>query len=75
MPEQRVDPRRVGGVRPMSLPAFRSILFVPGDRPDRYESALSAGADAVCIDLEDAVADARKVEGARGGPWVSGAVG
>lgn len=46
----------------MTLRAYRSILFVPGDRPDRYERALSAGADAVCIDLEDAVADARKVQ-------------
>ena len=29
----------------MNLPAFRSILFVPGDRPDRYEKALAAGAE------------------------------
>ena len=42
------------------FPACRSILFVPGDRPDRYENALAAGADAVCIDLEDAVAPGRK---------------
>ncbi|MXX55193.1 MAG: CoA ester lyase [Gemmatimonadetes bacterium] len=42
------------------FPACRSILFVPGDRPDRYEKALAAGADAVCIDLEDAVAPGRK---------------
>ena len=35
--------------------AFRSLLFVPGARPDRFESALSSGADAVIIDLEDAV--------------------
>ena len=46
------------------FPACRSILFVPGDRPDRYEKALAAGADAVCIDLEDAVAPDRKT-GAR----------
>ena len=46
------------------FPACRSILFVPGDRPDRYEKALATGADAVCIDLEDAVAPARKT-GAR----------
>ncbi|MDE2875263.1 MAG: CoA ester lyase [Gemmatimonadota bacterium] len=46
----------------MNLPTFRSILFVPGDRPDRYEKALAADADAVCIDLEDAVAEARKAE-------------
>ncbi len=39
---------------------WRSILFVPGDRPDRFAKALAAGADAVCIDLEDAVAPARK---------------
>ena len=35
---------------------FRSLLFVPGNRPERFEKALSAGADAVCVDLEDAVA-------------------
>ena len=46
------------------FPACRSILFVPGDRPDRYEKALAAGADAVCIDLEDAVASGHKT-GAR----------
>ena len=34
----------------------RSILFVPAIRPDRYPRALSTGADAVCIDLEDGVA-------------------
>ena len=48
----------------MNPPALRSILFVPGDRPNRYAKALAAGADAVCIDLEDAVADERKA-GAR----------
>lgn len=33
----------------------RSLLFVPGSRPDRWAKALASGADAVCIDLEDAV--------------------
>ncbi|MCT4712769.1 CoA ester lyase [Enterobacteriaceae bacterium H11S18] len=33
----------------------RSFLFVPGDRPERFEKALNSGADAVIIDLEDAV--------------------
>src|SRR5260370_38363510 len=33
----------------------RSYLFVPGNRPDRYAKALAAGADAVIVDLEDAV--------------------
>ena len=45
-----------------AIPALRSILFVPGDRPERYEKALAAGADAVCIDLEDAVAPECKGE-------------
>ncbi len=34
---------------------FRSVLFVPGNRSDRFEKALQSGADLVCIDLEDAV--------------------
>jgi citrate lyase beta subunit len=34
---------------------FRSLLFVPGTRPERFDKAIGAGADAVCIDLEDAV--------------------
>ncbi|WP_371398149.1 CoA ester lyase [Fretibacter rubidus] len=33
----------------------RSLLFVPGNRPDRFDKACMAGADLVCIDLEDAV--------------------
>jgi citrate lyase subunit beta/citryl-CoA lyase len=35
---------------------LRSLLFVPGDRPDRMEKALGSGADALILDLEDAVA-------------------
>src|SRR5690349_782228 len=35
--------------------APRSYLFVPGNRPDRYAKAIAAGADAVIVDLEDAV--------------------
>jgi len=42
----------------------RSILFVPGNRPDRFEKACASAADLVCIDLEDAVAPQDK-EGAR----------
>ncbi|MCY4572340.1 MAG: CoA ester lyase [Gemmatimonadetes bacterium] len=42
------------------FPACRSILFVPGDRPERFARALAAGADAVCIDLEDSVAPGGK---------------
>jgi len=38
----------------------RSYLFVPADRPERYAKALASGADAVIIDLEDAVAASAK---------------
>ncbi|MGB7481068.1 MAG: aldolase/citrate lyase family protein, partial [Burkholderiaceae bacterium] len=34
----------------------RSYLFVPGDRPERFDKACAAGADVVIVDLEDAVA-------------------
>ena len=43
----------------------RSLLFVPGDRPDRMEKALAAGADALILDLEDAVVPAAKAEARR----------
>jgi citrate lyase subunit beta / citryl-CoA lyase len=42
----------------------RSYLFAPGDRPEVMRKALAAGADAVILDLEDAVAPAAK-DGAR----------
>ncbi len=40
----------------------RSYLFVPGDRPERFAKALASGADAVVLDLEDAVAPEHKAE-------------
>jgi citrate lyase subunit beta/citryl-CoA lyase len=40
----------------------RTYLFVPGDRPDRFDKALASAADAVVIDLEDAVAPAAKAK-------------
>jgi citrate lyase subunit beta/citryl-CoA lyase len=40
----------------------RSYLFVPGNRPERFEKARSAGADAVILDLEDAVPSEKKTE-------------
>jgi citrate lyase subunit beta/citryl-CoA lyase len=42
-----------------TLPA-RSYLFVPGDRPERFDKAWASAADAVILDLEDAVAPDRK---------------
>ncbi|GGE93157.1 HpcH/HpaI aldolase/citrate lyase family protein [Mycetocola zhadangensis] len=37
-------------------------LYAPADRPERFEKALDAGADAVIVDLEDAVTASRKTE-------------
>jgi len=42
--------------------SWRSLLFVPGDRPDRMTKAARSGADALILDLEDAVALPRKAE-------------
>lgn len=39
---------------------LRSLLFVPGDRPERMEKALGLGADALILDLEDSVAAGAK---------------
>ncbi|HET9652169.1 MAG TPA: CoA ester lyase [Usitatibacter sp.] len=38
----------------------RSFLFVPGNRPERFDKACATGAHAVIVDLEDAVAPADK---------------
>jgi citrate lyase subunit beta/citryl-CoA lyase len=54
----------------MKLPI--TYLFVPGNRPERFDKALAAGADAVILDLEDAVAP-RDKEAARAnaGRWLA----
>jgi citrate lyase subunit beta/citryl-CoA lyase len=39
---------------------MRSMLFVPGDRPERFAKAAASGADAVILDLEDAVMPERR---------------
>ncbi|WP_111768201.1 HpcH/HpaI aldolase/citrate lyase family protein [Nakamurella deserti] len=44
----------------MTVAGAVTVLFVPGDRPDRFDKALGAGADLVVVDLEDAVAPAAK---------------
>ena len=43
----------------------RTYLFVPGDRPERFDKALAAGADRVILDLEDAVMPAAKEDARR----------
>ena len=40
----------------------RSMLFVSGERVERFPKAMAAGADLVCIDLEDAVHPERKAQ-------------
>jgi citrate lyase subunit beta/citryl-CoA lyase len=45
-------------------PGWMLPLFVPATKPDRFRKAAASGADAIVVDLEDAVADSDKV-GAR----------
>jgi citrate lyase subunit beta/citryl-CoA lyase len=44
------------------MQAFIAPLFVPASRPDRFEKAAKSGADAIIIDLEDAVPPSLKDE-------------
>ncbi|MHB0763531.1 HpcH/HpaI aldolase/citrate lyase family protein [Stutzerimonas sp. NM35] len=46
----------------MNPGTLRSALFVPATRPERIPKALASGADAVIVDLEDAVAQDLKAE-------------
>jgi citrate lyase subunit beta / citryl-CoA lyase len=57
---------------PHPISSARTFLFVPGNRPDRFEKALAAGADMVVFDLEDAVPSEDKL---RARALVSDAVG
>jgi citrate lyase subunit beta/citryl-CoA lyase len=43
-----------------TLALSSNFLFVPGTRPERFQKALGSGADAVILDLEDAVPVAEK---------------
>jgi citrate lyase subunit beta/citryl-CoA lyase len=58
MPAQRLAATEAGGFGGMMR--LRSLLFVPGDRPERMEKAVATGADALILDLEDAVSHANK---------------
>jgi citrate lyase subunit beta/citryl-CoA lyase len=42
-----------------------TALYVPGDRPERFDKAIASGADVVIVDLEDAVGPAAKVAARR----------
>jgi citrate lyase subunit beta / citryl-CoA lyase len=55
--------REQGGPRsPRSGRLPRSYLYVPGDSAEKLAKALSRGADAIIVDLEDAIAPDRKTE-------------
>ncbi|MEM7327641.1 MAG: CoA ester lyase [Pseudomonadota bacterium] len=41
---------------------FKSLLFVPGSRPERFDKAAASAADTIIIDLEDAVLPDAKTE-------------
>lgn len=48
-----------------------SYLFVPGNRPERFDKAMASGADAIIVDLEDAVAaDAKTAAREHIGAWL-----
>lgn len=52
---------------------MRSLLFVPGDRPERFAKAAASGADAIIIDLEDSVAPGNKAKARdAAAEWLSG---
>lgn len=38
-----------------NIATMRSFLFVPGDRPERFDKGCASGADCIILDLEDAV--------------------
>jgi citrate lyase subunit beta/citryl-CoA lyase len=46
----------MNGVMTLAPDHLVAPLFVPGDRPERFAKAVSAGAQCVVLDLEDAVA-------------------
>jgi len=61
--ERQLNRAHGGEVASPALEAVRmnrSYLYVPGDRPERFAKAVASGADAVLIDLEDAVAPAAR---------------
>src|ERR1700757_5072516 len=48
------------GLHPHADDLMRSLLFVPGDSPKKLEKGVASGADAIIVDLEDAISPERK---------------
>ncbi|MBL4874381.1 MAG: hypothetical protein JKY41_13600 [Rhodobacteraceae bacterium] len=44
----------------VSISTIRAPLFVPANRPERFSKAAASGADAVILDLEDAISSEEK---------------
>ncbi|TDD70718.1 CoA ester lyase [Jiangella aurantiaca] len=54
------------------LATARSLLFVPGNRPERFAKAAESGADDIVLDIEDAVAPDAKPEARKNiGTWLA----
>src|SRR6478736_9083423 len=69
----RIDQASPAGDLTDLVGTARSFLFVPGDRPDRFDKAAVCGADMVVLDLEDAVATERKTLAREAvGAWLTG---
>jgi citrate lyase subunit beta/citryl-CoA lyase len=49
----------------MNLAPIITSLYVPGDRPERFDKAVASGTQLVILDLEDAVAPDRKGDARR----------
>jgi citrate lyase subunit beta/citryl-CoA lyase len=60
----RSDPKPRAAETAMSISAT-TYLFVPGNRPERFDKALASRADVVILDLEDAVAPDEKSDARR----------
>ncbi len=61
---EQVDPGPISGAV--------TWLFVPGDRPQRFATAVASGADSVILDLEDAVAtDAKEIARGHVARWLA----
>src|SRR5258705_3734547 len=66
------DDRLMSGYTLAQIRTARSLLFVPGNRADRFAKAMTAGADIVVIDLEDAVgADEKGTARVHAGAWLA----
>jgi citrate lyase subunit beta/citryl-CoA lyase len=46
----------------MQMKPYRTVISVPGNKPSWYDKAIAAGADCLCLDLEDSVPPAEKQE-------------